>query len=151
VVPIVYKALGRGDSLKHGRGRTRNSAADDKDSFATIIVVDAQIRQPGVSLGDVTDRVVEGTRKLAGAGTKRMSRVTRKFPMPVTVTPSAATVVQVPPPVTSSSPTVKVPKPVTVISDPSWASADAVPPALTVGTPFDKLRWGMSHRYLDSP
>src|SRR6266404_3306933 len=66
VVPIVYKALGRGDSLKHGRGRTRNSAADNNDSFATIIVVDAQIRQPGVSLGDVTDRVVEGARKLAG-------------------------------------------------------------------------------------
>src|ERR1700752_331720 len=65
-VPVIYKTLGRSNSLKHGRGRARCSAADNKDSFAAIIVVDAQMCQPGVSFGDGTDRVVEGERKVAG-------------------------------------------------------------------------------------
>jgi hypothetical protein len=69
----------------------------------------------------------------------------RVVPIPVTV-PSLAVVFQVPPPVTSSSPIVKVPEPATVIMEKSLASADPVPPGLTVVAIPVTLNLTMSYR-----
>jgi hypothetical protein len=88
-----------------------------------------------------------GSGGVPGASTKLTNLETRYVPLPVTVVPSEAKVVHVPPPVTFCGlPGFerKVPAPVRVIFVLSFARADAFPPAETV--PVAKLMLTMSQR-----
>src|SRR5262245_66281737 len=85
----------------------------------------------------------EGT--APGATSNLIRPVTLYVPDPI-IAPPVDCVAQVTPPVTSpSSPGVKVPLPVSVIIEPSCASAEAVPPAAKVRG-WTLVNWMMSHR-----
>src|SRR5712691_7764461 len=88
-----------------------------------------------------------GSGGVPGATVKLTKLVTWYVPLAVGL-PLLSKVCQVPPPVTSRLPkslaALKVPSPVSVIVEPSWAIADAIPPGFTV--PVAKSTLMMSQR-----
>src|SRR6266446_4371502 len=103
-------------------------------------------RPPRISSGLPMLSIFSGN--VPGATSNFTSLLTSYVPLPV-IAPVESNVVQFPPPVTSSvSSGLKVPEPVRVIFEPSFARADALPPAKRV--PVVKSMLTRSQRILVS-